>query len=334
LVLLGLWIAFLVGGLSGIGLPFCGVVGVLLGLLLVPLEAGYQEAVPANARGNGMALSFALEALLAVVAGALLQEGARLGMSGALWFLVALLAIFTLIAWRAFFRDMLEQLFELPLWFLYRIRTHGPGRDKVPHHGPVLVVANHSTYTDPFFLAKMLPRRLTPMMTSVFYDLPVIRWLMRHVAHAIRVQVGKFRREAPELQEAVAALDRGECVVIFPEGSLRRPDSPLLRMFGQGVWHILHERPKTPVVVCWIEGGWGSFFSYFNGKPGKNKRVDFRRPIDIIIDEPALLNPMVLKEHRSTRTYLMERCLKLRGVLGLPTTQEAPDEVEEAREGI
>jgi 1-acyl-sn-glycerol-3-phosphate acyltransferase len=167
------------------------------------------------------------------------------------------------------------------------------------------------------------------MMTSVFYDLPVIRWLMRHVVHTIRVQVGRFRREAPELKEAVAALDRGECVVIFPEGSLRKKEQPILRMFGQGVWHILEERPKTPVVVCWVEGGWGSFLSYFNGKPGKNKRVDFRRPIEVVIDEPAPLKPAVLKEHRATRAHLMERCLKLRGELGLPTTQEAPGEAED-----
>ena len=47
--------------------------------------------------------------------------------------------------------------------------------------------------------------------------------------------------------------------------------------------------------------------------------IDRRRPIDIVIDEPAPLKPAVLKEHRATRTHLMERCLKLRGELGLPT---------------
>jgi 1-acyl-sn-glycerol-3-phosphate acyltransferase len=329
LALLGVWLALLVGAPGGAWLPYCGVVGLFLGVLLVPLEAGYQEALPADARGNGMALSFALDALLILAANFLLREGSRYGLTDSFWLVLVVLGGLTFFAGWCFFRETLEQLFELPVWFLYRIRARGPGKGRVPQHGPLLVVANHSTYTDPFFLGKVLPRRLIPMMTSVFYDLPGVRWLMRHVTHTIRVPVGKFRREAPELKEAVAALDRSECVVVFPEGSLRKKEQPILRMFGQGVWHILNERPQTPVLVCWIEGGWGSFFSYFNGKPGRNKRLDFRRLIDIVLDEPAPLKPAVLKEHRTTRAHLMERCLQLRGVLGLPTSQEAPGEAED-----
>jgi 1-acyl-sn-glycerol-3-phosphate acyltransferase len=330
LALAGL-LLWLVLGLT-VGIPvlvYCGTIGALLGVLLVALQAGYQEALPDDARGSGMALSFAFDALFWVLLYSFLtgSEGALAGEgSWPFWLAAAGLVLFA--GW-FFFREMLEQLFEFPVWFMYRIRARGPGKDMVPHLGPLLVVANHSTYADPFLLAKVLPRRLIPMMTSLFYDLPVIRWLMRHVVHAIRVQVGKFRREAPELNEAVAALDRGECVVIFPEGSLRKKEQPILRMFGQGVWHILNERPKTPVVVCWVEGGWGSFLSYFNGKPGRNKRVDFRRLIDVVIDVAAPLQPAVLKEHRATRRHLMERCLKLRGELGLPAMQEAPGEVED-----
>src|SRR5205807_6869638 len=101
------------------------------------------------------------------------------------------------------------QLLEIMLWPLYRIRGHGPGLEHFPPRGPVLVVANHSAWLDPIWLAKVLPRRLLPMMTSVFYDLPVMRWLMVHVAQAIRVQASTYRREAPELEIAIAELDRG-----------------------------------------------------------------------------------------------------------------------------
>src|SRR4029077_5207621 len=118
---------------------------------------------------------------------------------------------------------------------MYRIRATGPGMAAFPPSGPLIVIANHSAWFDPVWLAKVLPRRLIPMMTSVFYDLPVMRWLMVHVAHAIRVQASKFRRDVPELEEAIAALDRGECVVIFPEGAMRRREDRPLRLFGQGV---------------------------------------------------------------------------------------------------
>ena len=123
---------------------------------------------------------------------------------------------------------------------------------------------------------------------------------------SIRVQTATFRREAPELDEAIAALDRGQCVVIFPEGRLRRTPELRVRPFGRGVWHILHERPQTPVVVCWIEGGWGSFFSYAGGPPTKNKRLDWWRSIDVAISEPQILGPELLDDVRGTRDHLRE----------------------------
>ena len=38
-----------------------------------------------------------------------------------------------------------------------------------------------------------------------------------------------FRREAPEVQDAIAALDRGQNVLIFPEGWLRRKEEQAVR---------------------------------------------------------------------------------------------------------
>src|SRR5207249_3648116 len=149
----------------------------------------------------------------------------------------------------------------------------------------LLIVANHSAYVDPFWVGKVIPRKLTPMMTSLFYDRPVLRWLMRWVVGAIRVEESRFRRQAPELAEAVAVLRRGGCVLVFPEAVLRRREDQLLRMFGQGVWHILREVPDTPVLVCWIEGGWGSLTSYRGGPPFASKPLDWGRPIDVVLAE-------------------------------------------------
>jgi 1-acyl-sn-glycerol-3-phosphate acyltransferase len=217
---------------------------------------------------------------------------------------------------------------EIVVTVMYRIRAAGPGLDHFPLRGPVIVVANHSSYCDPIWLAKVVPRALIPMMTSVFFDHPVLRWTMIYLADAIRVEASGFRRNIPELQTAIAALDAGKCLVIFPEGRLRRTDDQPLKLFGQGVWHILRERPNTPVVVCWIEGGWGSFFSYFKGGPTKNKRVDLRRPISIALGDPHILGEEVLADHRQTRQYLMEQCLAARKYLGLEPFAMQQVEVE------
>jgi 1-acyl-sn-glycerol-3-phosphate acyltransferase len=169
-------------------------------------------------------------------------------------------------------------------------------------------------------------------MTSVFFDHWLLRWTMIYLADAIRVEAAGFRRDIPELQKAIDALDAGKCLVIFPEGRLRRTQEQPLKLFGQGIWHILRERPNTPVVVCWIEGGWGSFFSYFNGPPTKNKPFDFGRPLDIAVGEPRKLGEEILADHRKTRQYLMEQCLEARRFLGLEPLTLEQAEVESSEE--
>lgn len=295
--------------------------GVMSGLVSVPLRAAFQAAVPPDARGNAMSvMNIAVYGLTTLFA--LLLVGLKYGQvlttgAGQLGLLAIFAFVGTLAAWRVFLRDTIEQLTEIMLWPIYRIHGHGPGKEQLPMRGPLLLVANHTAYTDPIWLGKVVPRRITPMMTSLFFDLPGLKWLVKDVVHAIRVESSTYRREAPELKEAIAALDRGECVLIFPEGMLRRKPDITVRQFGQGVWHILRERPEIPVITCWIEGAWGSFFSYCGGPPGKNKRFDWWRPIDIALSAPMHLDSALLADQRATRTFLMRACLETRRFLRL-----------------
>jgi 1-acyl-sn-glycerol-3-phosphate acyltransferase len=230
-----------------------------------------------------------------------------------------------------------ELITEGAIWPMYRVHGHGPGLEQMPE-GPVVVIANHAAWLDPVWVAKLLPRQMIPMLTSVFFDLGILRWLMGSVAKAIRVEATTFRREIPEIKQAIEVLDRGDALIIFPEGALRKKEEQLIKQFGRGVWHILKERPNTPILMCWIEGGWGSFFSYWKGKPTKNKRLDFWRRIDVAVDVPFVLPPEVLADQRATRQFLMRKCLETRRFLGLESTAavsaDAFDNEEEAAESV
>jgi 1-acyl-sn-glycerol-3-phosphate acyltransferase len=218
--------------------------------------------------------------------------------------------------WGTLFRPLFELALEPVVWVMYRISPRGPGLAALPRTGPCVVLANHACWFDPLFLAKVFPRPLTPMMTARFFDLPVIRRLM--VAFGvIRVPETAIKHATPEIDQAVAALDRGECLLVFPEGYLRRTADRPLRRFGQGIWHILRARPGTPVVACWIEGGWGSYTSHFGGPPAKDKRPDFRRPIGIGVSTATTVPPDVLSDHLHTRVYLMNLTEAARTCLGL-----------------
>ncbi len=236
----------------------------------------------------------------------------------------------TLLAWLSLFRPVFSIFSEAGVWVMYHIRGTGPGLPTVPRSGACLIIANHACWFDPFFLEKVLPRRTTPMMTAKFYDLPIIGWLVRTFG-VIRVPEKVMKQSTPEIDLAIDALDRGECVVIFPEGYLRRAEDRPLRRFGRGVWQILKARPGIPVYTCWVEGSWGSYTSYGNGKPMKNKKPDLRRRINIAVSGPLPIPAEVLAEHLKTRIYLMNEVAAARTLLGLPAIPlyELPEKDDE-----
>jgi 1-acyl-sn-glycerol-3-phosphate acyltransferase len=321
LVALG-WATLAIAPEAALPLAPCFVLGFMGGLVNVPLRAAYQAAVPADARGNGMAtmntVIYVLTTALALLMVGLVRAEVLRTPAAQLAFLALLSGAGAAVAWWYLMPPAVEQIVEVLLTPMYRIRARGPGLDLVPRRGPLLILANHSAYLDPFWLCKIVPRKVTPMMTSAFYDLPFIRWSMVHIVGAIRVQAGGFRREAPELKDAVTVLRRGGCVLIYPEAQLRRREDQLLRLFGQGVWRILREVPDTPVLVCWIEGGWHSFTSYWNGPPLRGKGLDWARRIDIAFEKPRTIDPVILADQHATRQYLMRVCLECRAYLGLP----------------
>jgi 1-acyl-sn-glycerol-3-phosphate acyltransferase len=248
------------------------------------------------------------------------------------WFVLLASVVLVGFAWKRMFRPVFELVVEPILWYMYRIYWSGPGLDNFPRTGACIILANHACWLDPLFIAKVFPRPITPMMTSRFYDLPIIVRLVKAFG-VIRVPEKALKKDAPEVQEAIAALDRGECVVIFPEGYLRRTDDRPLRRFGQGAWQLLKARPNTPVYATWIEGGWGSYTSYSNGPPTKNKKKDFRRPIGVGVAAATTVPPEVLEEHLRARIHLMNLVSEARKHIGLePLPPFALPEKEEAEE--
>ena len=233
------------------------------------------------------------------------------------WYFFGLSAFLCAWCWLRLFRPFFELCCEPFFRPLYKIRAKGPGVKAVPPLGPVLVISNHAAWFDPVFLGEFIPRPITPLMTESFYNKWFLRPILKYVFRVIVVRETSARREAPELQQAIAALARGECVVLFPEGFLRRKEEMVLRRFAQGIWHILTARPDTPVIACWIEGGWESTFSWRGGPPWKGKRLDFRRPIDVGVNAPEVVPADVLADLMRTRLHLMNRVSAARTHIGL-----------------
>lgn len=112
-------------------------------------------------------------------------------------------------------------------------REEWDAASQLPATGGVLVVSNHVTYVDPVALGKYLiwsgrwPRYLGK---ASLWRVPIIGWLARR-CHQIPVERGTDRAK-DALGAAREALERGECVAIFPEGG-RTHDPDLWPMHGR-----------------------------------------------------------------------------------------------------
>lgn len=122
------------------------------------------------------------------------------------------------------------------------------GVEHVPTDSGFILTPNHLSYIDPFPWAHVLYNRgHSPvyLVKSDLFETPVVGWVLRH---AKQVRVDRETGRAGEaLADAVRALDAGECVVIYPEGSLTR-DPDLWPMRGKTGAARLALQSGAPVI--------------------------------------------------------------------------------------
>jgi len=126
------------------------------------------------------------------------------------------------------------------------------GLEHVPREGGVILAANHISHADPLTLcdyviygAHRIPRFLAK--DTLFRGNGYVARTMRGAK-----QIPVYRRTADAslaLRDAVSALERGECVVIYPEGTVTRdPDKwPMLAKTGVARLALLSGAPVVPV---------------------------------------------------------------------------------------
>lgn len=89
------------------------------------------------------------------------------------------------------------------------------GKEKVPKRGPVVIVPNHKSFWDPFFVAIVLRRPVHFMGKAEHFDGPMAKTFL--ALGAFPVKRGESDDEA--LDTARAILARGDALALFPEGT-------------------------------------------------------------------------------------------------------------------
>jgi acyl-[acyl-carrier-protein]-phospholipid O-acyltransferase/long-chain-fatty-acid--[acyl-carrier-protein] ligase len=169
---------------------------------------------------------------------------------------------------------------------LYRLHIYN--RERVPQSGGCLIVCNHVSFVDWLVLWAACPRRLTFVLWAGYYRNPFAAMVLSWVrGRTIRIpdHIDHPHALAASLQHVADALDRGEAVLMFPEGRLTR--SGHLFPLGRGVERVLAQtRTEVVVVPAGTDGLWGGVFSFHRGRAIWKRPRAFRPRVGVLFGEP------------------------------------------------
>jgi len=130
-------------------------------------------------------------------------------------------------------------------------------RERLPKDGPAVLAANHNSNLDALALMSLMPLHLLPKLRPVaavdyFFTSKAKGWFVTNIIGIIPVERGSAKKGGNPLLLCEEALDRGEILVLFPEGS--RGDPETLGPLKKGIGHLACARPNVPIVPIYMHG--------------------------------------------------------------------------------
>jgi 1-acyl-sn-glycerol-3-phosphate acyltransferase len=124
------------------------------------------------------------------------------------------------------------------------------GVERVPAHGPAVVVANHESWLDPIIVPVALPRKPAFLAMEELWRMPVISLVMRAYG-PLAIPLTRGAVDATALKRALRALEAGALLIVFPEGGISPTGE--LRPFHRGA-AMLAARAGAPIIPVAIHG--------------------------------------------------------------------------------
>ncbi len=236
-------------------------------LFLAPLNAWMQDRYPADKRGELQSAANLQDCFGGILAVATIEGmihlARMLGMTELAGFRMQMVVIglscgvMTWFVMRILPADFIRLICVSAVKFIYRIKL--TGTERIPKTGGALLLPNHVTWADAFFLSAASERPLCFVMDETFMTSKVIRFAMRLFGGV------PIRRDQPleAIRKTIEALEGGQLVVLFPEGQLTRTGG--LCAIERG-FELIARKAKAPIIPIWVDGSWGSVFSFERGR--------------------------------------------------------------------
>jgi 1-acyl-sn-glycerol-3-phosphate acyltransferase len=181
---------------------------------------------------------------------------------------------------------------------LFKIRWRG--LEKIPGEGGVILAVNHISHIDTILMARLvwqsgrIPRFL---IKSGVFSKPIVGKVM---SGAGQIPVYRGTTDAQKsLQISADALRRGECVVIYAEGTITRDPNWWPMQGKTGIARLALTVPEAPVIPI---GQWGAQFTLdsarrrFRPFPRQTALASVGAPVDLARFYEAEPSVVVMRE--------------------------------------
>jgi glycerol-3-phosphate dehydrogenase (NAD(P)+) len=142
-------------------------------------------------------------------------------------------------------------------FFLIYLRMKRMGREHIPAEGPVILASNHRSFFDPFVIGTMTRRPVYYVAKKELFQYNrILSWVLNALG-AFPVDRGVGDQDTIETAKAI--LNRGEIVLMFPEGTRTRPGSLGKPKRGVGRLALETGAPVVPIAIIGTEDirrGW------------------------------------------------------------------------------
>ncbi|WP_411827207.1 MFS transporter [Luteolibacter sp. AS25] len=263
-----------------------GLLAFFSALFLSPLNAWMQDNYPANKRGemqSAVNLQDCFAGILSVVGIELMiLLAGKLGMTGEAGYRMQILVmaatcgLISIYILRLLPSDFIRLVGLGFVKTVYRMKFSGT--ERIPKTGGVLLLPNHVTFADSFFISAVSERPVRFVMDETFMSSRLIRFSAKLFGTL------PIRRDQPleAIRKTIEALANGDVVVLFPEGQLTRTGA--LCELERG-FELIARKAKAPIFPVWVDGSWGSIFSFERWKFFKKKPHSFPSGLSIAVGE-------------------------------------------------
>ena len=156
------------------------------------------------------------------------------------------------------------------------LRWRIEGVERIAARGPVLLASNHLSYFDPIAVANLTDlagRRVRFLAKAELFEHRIMAAGLRRMG---QIPVERGAADATALDDAAAALRNGQCVHVFPEGTISEDLDPMAGKTG------VARLAKAAGVDVITVGLWGTQRII----PPKGRKPErFRTPITAVVGE-------------------------------------------------